>query len=121
MQKRMERKFRSRCDVGWVTGAALFIRRDVYQRLGGFDDNLFMFFEDKDLCFRVRQSGLRVAYDPSISLIHLKGGSSGGDSSAFVRTKYRESQRRYYEKNLPAFDRKMLSLYHFLIGEAPRA
>ena len=64
--------------VSWVTGAFLAIRRDVFQQVGGFDEAYVGgYFEDVDLCLRVRELGLKVWYEPRTSLIH-KVGTSGG-------------------------------------------
>ena len=53
-------------DVDWVAGACLFLRRSLYEELGGFDPRFFLFFEDIDLCRRTWAAGKRVVYDPSI-------------------------------------------------------
>jgi GT2 family glycosyltransferase len=62
--------------VDWVSGGSLIIRRSLFERLKGFDEKLFMYMEDVDLCFRVRKIGLNVVYYPSVSVIHKGQGSS---------------------------------------------
>ncbi len=64
-------------------------RRDVFDRLGGFDEALGLDFNDIDYCLRARQRGLRVLYEPAAELVHHESpsrGSSGsaGDARAFV-------------------------------------
>jgi hypothetical protein len=52
------------------------IPRPLFEKLGGFDEQFFMYGEDLDLCWRVRESGMQVWYHPEIRVIHLKGRSS---------------------------------------------
>ena len=54
----------------WVQGSCLMMRRDVFDRVGGFDEGFFLYFEDYDLCARVRASGFKVVYDPRSEVIH---------------------------------------------------
>ncbi len=61
--------------VDWVTGAYLWIRRDVFERVGGFDPRIFMYCEDVDLCFRVRQLGFEVRFFPETPITHYGGKS----------------------------------------------
>ncbi|NOX38923.1 MAG: tetratricopeptide repeat protein [Calditrichaeota bacterium] len=63
-------------DVHAVTGACLFIPRKLFQQVGGFDESYGMYFEDTDLCFKVRRKGKRVVYDPDIVVIHHEGKST---------------------------------------------
>lgn len=97
--------------VGWVTGAALFIRRRLFEALGGFDERFFMYFEDKDLCSRAIAAGAHVLYCPSPALVHLRGGSSTAGRSAYLQRAYRESQMLYYQKHRPAAEQALLKLY----------
>jgi GT2 family glycosyltransferase len=60
----------------WVSGACLGIRRDILERLGGFDERFFMYYEDMDLSRRVRDAGFDVRYDPSIQVQHVGGASA---------------------------------------------
>jgi GT2 family glycosyltransferase len=89
--------FRSRRPVGWVSGAALFIRKSLYERIGRFDPAMFMYFEDKDICARAWSEGMSVIFDPTITLTHIKGGSSPEHLSPRLKKIYRRSQIRYYE------------------------
>jgi GT2 family glycosyltransferase len=107
-------------DVGWVTGAALFIRRSVFEQVGGFDEKLFMYFEDKDLCCRVREAGYRIIYAPTPSLIHLKGGSTKSDSAPSLRTTYRKSQLHYYHTHRARHEQWLLRAYLRMINQLPR-
>jgi N-acetylglucosaminyl-diphospho-decaprenol L-rhamnosyltransferase len=61
-----------------VSGAALLIRRTAWERLGGFDQRIFLYWEDTDLCWRAWLSGIRVAYVPDAIIYHERGGSGGG-------------------------------------------
>ena len=57
-------------EVDWAMGAALFMNREVYARLGGFDQRYFLYMEDEDLCLRAWQQNIPVIYYPEIELIH---------------------------------------------------
>lgn len=63
-------------EVDAVSGSFMMITRDVYDRIGGLDETFFMYGEDLDWCFRVQQSGLKVYYVPTTSIIHYKGEST---------------------------------------------
>ncbi|MGH3832618.1 MAG: glycosyltransferase family 2 protein, partial [Pseudonocardiaceae bacterium] len=67
-------------DVLFGTGAALLVRREVFERLGGFDERFFMFCEDVDLGWRLNLRGYRVRYEPaSIAYHHHHGSLRGAD------------------------------------------
>lgn len=57
-------------DVAWIMGSAMLARRDDLLKLGGFDEQFFMYFEDADLCRRVHEMGKRVMYFPGARMIH---------------------------------------------------
>lgn len=61
--------------VDWVTGAYLWIRREVFEQVGGFDKRIFMYCEDVDLCYRVRKVGFDVWFFPDSTIIHYGGKS----------------------------------------------
>lgn len=65
-------------DVDWVSGAAIALRRSAWAEVSGFDTGYFMYVEDVDLCWRVRQSGWRVTYEPTAVATHVIGTSSVG-------------------------------------------
>lgn len=73
-------------DVGWVVGACLLIRRDLYEKLGGFDPRFFLFFEDTDLCRRAELLGYRVVYAPGVRVADRKERlSDGGMLTIFTK------------------------------------
>lgn len=83
-------------ECAWVTGAAMFICKNIFDQLGGFDEKFFMYFEDIDLCRRVRQLGFKVSYFPDFKVKHF-GGKSFLDKKTQKKLYY-ISQRRYFEK-----------------------
>lgn len=107
----LERKYREKQTVGWLTGACLLGRREALNQVGGFDENIFMYFEDKDLCKRVAGAGWGVIYLPEVSVVHLLGKGSEGAGNRRLRALYRTSQRYYYQKHLGVFDQFTLRLY----------
>ncbi len=62
--------------VDWISGTFMLLRRDRFVAIGGFDEQYFMYVEDVDLCWRLRQAGDRVAFEPAARVIHTIGGSS---------------------------------------------
>ncbi|MBR2090330.1 MAG: glycosyltransferase [Fibrobacter sp.] len=62
-------------EVDAVSGSFFCIRRDVYEKLNGFDEDYFMYGEDLDLCFRTKQMGLKNYYTPVTNILHFKGQS----------------------------------------------
>jgi N-acetylglucosaminyl-diphospho-decaprenol L-rhamnosyltransferase len=63
-------------EVGVITGCCLMIRRDVYERTGGFDHHFFMYAEETDLCWRIRHTGAQLLFCPHAQIIHLVGESA---------------------------------------------
>ena len=60
----------------WVGGACILLRRSTLEQLGGFDERFFLYCEDADLCFRLRDTGLDVRYEPEASAVHAGGASA---------------------------------------------
>jgi N-acetylglucosaminyl-diphospho-decaprenol L-rhamnosyltransferase len=67
---------RRRRDVDWVSGAAVWLRRDAIAGVGGWDERYFMYVEDVDLCWRLRRAGWRVGYEPAGSVMHVRGATT---------------------------------------------
>ena len=63
-------------DVDWVPGAFSMIRRDALEKVGHFDENFFLYYEEVDLCRRMKKAGYRVRYWPDVVVVHYGGESS---------------------------------------------
>ncbi len=63
-------------DVDWVPGAYSIIRRSVLESVGYFDENFFLYYEEVDLCKRIKDAGYRIKYWGDVGVIHLGGESS---------------------------------------------
>lgn len=84
-------------DVDWVSGAALWFRREFLDRVGGWDERYFMFLEDVDVCREVRRHGGRVRFEPGAEVIHVVGTSrEGAPIRSIVR--HHRSAYRYVDK-----------------------
>lgn len=84
--------------VPWVMGAALAIRRDAFQALGGFDESFFMYFEEVDLCYRLRNAGWQVHFSPVTTVVHM-GGASTGQRRAAMMVQIFASEVRFYQRH----------------------
>jgi len=62
--------------VDYVEGACLLVRRAAFEQVGGLDEGYFMFSEEVDWCYAMREKGWQVWYQPAARVIHLGGGSS---------------------------------------------
>jgi GT2 family glycosyltransferase len=76
-------------------GAAMMIRRDVFGRVGGFDERFFLYWEDADLCRRMREAGFSTRYVPS-ARVHHAGAASSATAQAFSIRAFHRSAYLYY-------------------------
>jgi hypothetical protein len=84
--------------VDWVAGAAMLVRRDVFMRIGGFDERFFMYFEDADLCRSIRDAGLKVVYFSGAAVRHI-GGHSSRQNFARKRSEALCSMMKFFRKH----------------------
>jgi GT2 family glycosyltransferase len=85
-------------DVDWANGACLMVRRDLFERVGGFDERFFMYFEDVDLCRRVHHQRYRVRHVADGEVVHLVGRSSINRREQ-MNVQWELSRIRYVEKH----------------------
>ena len=91
--------WRYRRQVDYVSGASLMIRRDTFQRVGGFDTRYTpAYYEDTDLAFAVRQIGLAAYYEPASTVIHCEGISAGTDLQSGMKRHQVINQAGFAEK-----------------------
>jgi GT2 family glycosyltransferase len=100
-------------EVDWLTGAALLVRANVFHSVKGFDGSFFMYFEDSDLCYRIKSSGYKIIFYPLTSLVHI-GGSSVGQIQNIINYEYRRSQILYYKKHNSQISQWALKFYLIL-------
>jgi GT2 family glycosyltransferase len=98
--------------VPFICGACLMIRRDVFDRLGGFDECFELYFEDADLCLRCAEAGWLVDFVPESKIVHHIGQSSKGRWT-MAGVIYQQSHLSYYRKHAPAGSALLLKTYLF--------
>lgn len=87
-------------EVDWFHGACFLIRRDIFESVNGFDENIFLYYEDVDLQKRIKELGLKIVCIPSAEFYH-QGKSSISEDNLFD-TYHRNmhiSKIYYYKKN----------------------
>jgi hypothetical protein len=93
-------------EVDRLLGAAMMIKCIAWKKVGGFDERFFLYSEEEDLCFRLREAGGRIVYYPDVRVIHHGGGSSGVHNPRTVaaatwsRYLYLKKHRSFWEAGL---------------------
>ena len=83
--------------VGWVTGACFIIKKEFFDILNGFDENFFLYLEDVDLCYRMKNEIKKhIIYTSKTSIKHFKGRSSKNNSYISKLSSYKS--KLYYHK-----------------------
>jgi GT2 family glycosyltransferase len=85
-------------EVDVISGACLMLRRSVFEEVGHFSEDYFMYAEDLDICYKIKQAGYTNYYIPSASVIHYGGGSTEKRPSDFSVVMMRESVWRFIKK-----------------------
>lgn len=98
--------------VDWVTGAALLVPPLLFHAVKGFDESYFMYAEEVDLCFRIKQEGGEVRYTPQAQIRHEKGASSRDGFTAAIVGEYR-GLLSFFANHRPAWQ---LPLVKLLLG-----
>jgi N-acetylglucosaminyl-diphospho-decaprenol L-rhamnosyltransferase len=80
--------------VDWILGAALAIRREAFDAVGGFDETYFLYQEEVDLCFRLLAAGWETHYAPVATVLHV-GGASTSQRAAETYGHFVRSTRRF--------------------------
>lgn len=92
----------------WVSGACLMMRSEVIHLTGLLDENIFMYFEDNDLCLRIRNAGFKVYFNPHISVLHIGGQSLKKNPQA--QDYYYRSLRYFYKKHYKVTEQFVLKI-----------
>ena len=100
--------------VECVSGAAMLVRADAMREVNGFDEGFFLYHEERDLCYRLRDAGWEIWTMPSATIIHYDAQASGYKTSRFPREpilSYRIlGMDRLYQKHRPGWQHKVWRL-----------
>jgi len=81
--------------VDWVSGACMLVRGEAFQQVRGFDERYFLYWEDADFCWRLRNIGRETRYMPSATVVHDVGQSSR-NARALANREFHRSAYRYF-------------------------
>lgn len=88
-------------EVDTVPGTAFIIRREVFEKIKGFDENFFLYFEEFDLCRRIRKLGFKIFMDPKSKVKHFWGESTKERND--IKRIFAESRFYYFRKSYGFF------------------
>ena len=89
--------------VDWVSGCCMMMSESTLKKVGGFDENYFLFIEDVDLCQVIKKKGLRVVYFPNAKIFHKISSSNARSTSRVIIKRHQGMiyyNQKYSETNL---------------------
>ena len=97
----------------WISGSVVMIRKEIFQNLRGFDEDFWMYFEDVDLCKRVRKVAGEIAFCRNIIIEHNHGGSSRINlrTTSLTKTEVHISRHIYISKHKTGPERFMIQTF----------
>jgi len=93
-------QYNDQAKIFWASGAAMFVKSEVFWKAGGFDSSFFAHYEEIDLCWRMKSLGYDIYYEPNSKVYHVGGGTLSNDSPKKTFLNFRNSLAMLY-KNLP--------------------
>jgi GT2 family glycosyltransferase len=99
----------------WISGSVVLIRKEIFREINGFDEDFWMYFEDVDLCRRIRNLDLEVAFCKNVTIEHNHGGSSRVNlkTASITKTEVHISRHLYISKHKTGLDR--IAIQTFLV------
>jgi N-acetylglucosaminyl-diphospho-decaprenol L-rhamnosyltransferase len=86
-------------EVDWLSGSAIWLRREALDAIGGWDERYFMYMEDVDLCWRLRRAGWHIVYEPAAEIVHVQGATTAKHPYRMLvehhRSAWRFARRRF--------------------------
>lgn len=95
-------------NVEAVSGAALLIRKGIFEKIGGFDTQLFLYWEDFEICKKVLELNLKIFYQPEAKIIHTGGGA----------TKDRAAAQKLFQQSRYIFMKKRFGTIYAVVSES---
>lgn len=83
-------------EIDVICGACLLIKKSLFDLILGFDKRFFMYFEEADLCYRIRKKGYKVLYYPDAKIVHYFGRSTSDEK--WIKKIFEQSRFRFFEK-----------------------
>jgi len=102
------------CPVDWVSGAFMAVRRAVFEEMGGFDKDFFLYYEDVDLCMRAARKGYTARYLPEARAFHHHPHAARTAPDPRLQRIIQDSRGRYFRKHRPAWESWALSGLHYM-------
>lgn len=96
----------------WVSGAAMITPKTIFDGAGGFDENLFMYFEDQDFCLKVKNIGHKIYYLPKIKITHFSGAT--WESKELQKKHYYISQNYFFKKHNSFLQYLLMRIFRFI-------
>ena len=97
-------------EVDVAPGTAFMIVKKLYEEMQGFDEHFFLYFEEFDLCKRIREKGYKIFITPNAKIIHLWG-KGGTEKTANINTIYRQSRIYYFKKHYGIFNALLVEAF----------
>ena len=99
----------------FVVGCSLFMSRDFFNKIGGFDKDFFMYFEDNEICDKIYRNNKYILEIPDSKMIHREGLSSNFDYFTNIKLSiiHKISEYIYYRKNMSVIRLYLIILKHF--------
>lgn len=98
-------------EVGYITGADMFIRKSVLEKSGLFDESIFMYSEDIDLNFRIREQGYKIKSIPQAKIYHIENASFKVDTDENILRNYRIRKYSDYKFYFQTFGKLTYFIY----------
>lgn len=109
-----EHNYDKQMDVDQVMGAALMTRKSIIEQVGPMDEQFFMYYEEVDLCLRIKRAGWRIVYVPKSKITHI-GGCSSGHIPVEKRIMALTSLLKFFKKHRGKY---LTGLYSFIFKPA---
>jgi GT2 family glycosyltransferase len=97
-----------RREVDQIMGSFMFVRRDVLDQVGSFDERYWMYFEEVDLCLRIKRKGWKIVHYPYAAAVHFLSKSSEQWEEMKRTNEFQKSLLKYFKKNGKVYE------YHIL-------